>query len=722
MPIRLTIKMTTRRVLILAPLLLTLILLQSYFWVPTYEQQTRGNPDRLEKYITASIGDASLLNPILSADSASSEIENMVFEGLIDRDKDLRFRGRLATSWKIYEEAFFYVNGVAHVPGQGVLDPAGVAQVIRDAQKAAPPASALKSTLENIVGIQVIPSRQFRTTREGTPAPANRPKKAITLRGQAPARIKLVLHQIDPDLFANLTLLLGRDYFTSFPAQNYLQADGPLGSGQLDGWAREILPAVEHNPVIEFNLRPNVRFHDGHILDAGDVKFTYEAIIAPQNLSPRIADYEPVKAVQVLDPLTVRVVYKRLYSPGFGTWAMGILPEHLLNSEALRREAIRAGKEPANFTMRQSAFNRHPIGCGPFVFREWKSDEYIALDRFEDYWEGPPNYKAFIYRIIPDLLTQEMEFYAGTLDAYGQPPGGVPPYQTRRLENDPRFQSFSGTSFGYSYIGYNMRREPFDDPRVRRALGMAIDVDKIIKYVLYGQGKRISGPFPLQTDYYDRRIAPLPCDPEGALRLLAEAGWKRDAQGWLTKDGRRLQFTLITNSGNDIRKAILAVAQDAWKQIGIDVRTDLLEWSVFIQERVDKHDFDAVILGWSMGIDPDLYQIWHSSQTGPNQLNFVAFQDQEADRLIVAIRQEYNHQRQVDLCHELQKIIAAAQPYTFLFVREWTAVLDRRIVLREVDAAGKGVYKKITPTPTGNIMYDFNKWIKLSEVPNFAVD
>ncbi len=107
--------MTIRRVLILAPTLLILFLLQSYFWVPTYEQQTRGNPYRLNEFITASIGDASILNPILSADSASSDINSLVFEGLIDRDEELRFRGRLATSWEIYEEAFFFVNEQASI-------------------------------------------------------------------------------------------------------------------------------------------------------------------------------------------------------------------------------------------------------------------------------------------------------------------------------------------------------------------------------------------------------------------------------------------------------------------------------------------------------------------------------------------------------------------------------------------------------------------------------
>jgi ABC-type transport system substrate-binding protein len=214
-------------------------------------------------------------------------------------------------------------------------------------------------------------------------------------------------------------------------------------------------------------------------------------------------------------------------------------------------------------------------------------------------------------------------------------------------------------------------------------------------------------------------VKPLPYDPKGALKLLEEAGWKRNEEGWLEKNGKRLQFTLITNNGNDLRKAILTVAQDEWRKIGIDVRTDLLEWAVFIQERVDKADFDALVLGWSMGIEPDLFQIWHSSQTHPFQLNFVGFKNEEADDLIVKIRQEYDHERQVAYCHQLHELIAQEQPYTFLYVSKWTAVLDKRIVIQERNAKGEVVYKKITPTKTGNYMFYFNKWVKLPETPVF---
>jgi ABC-type transport system substrate-binding protein len=712
--------MLTRRILIFTPVCLVILLLQSYFWVPTYEQQTRGNPERFSEYLTASIGDATLLNPILSADASSSEIETKVFEGLIDYDKNLHFRGRLATGWKIYEEAYFYVSPPTDIPGLGRASPQQIADFLIAAQKNENRSPAeLRNTLANISRISVVPPRNWQEIKSLEENNGSGNRKKITIDVSAPARIKMVLKQVDPQLFKNLTLILGKDYFANFEPRGFLKAAVELHGDQITSLAGEMLPAVEHNPVIEFFLRPGVLFHDGHEFDAGDVKFTYDSIMNPKNLSPRVSGYEPVKSVDIIDPLKVRIIYKRLYSPAIGTWSMGILPQHLLNDEALKEEARRLGKDPEQFTMRQSLFNRNPVGCGPFVFSEWKSDQHIILDRFEHYWEGAPNYKQYVFRIIPDLLTQEMEFYAGTLDVYGggYPPHGIPPHQIDRFKNDDRYQTISDTAFGYTYIGYNIRRKPFDDPVVRRALSMAIDVDRIIKFVLNDQGERITGPFVKQTDFYNRDIEMIPYNPEGALELLQQAGWHRDADGWLEKDGNRLQFTLITNSGNDSRKSILAIAQNAWRQLGIDVRTDLVEWSVFIEERVNKLDFDALILGWVMDIEPDLYQIWHSSQTNPHQLNFVGFENEEADELIIKIRQEYNNDRKVQYCHRLHEIIAAELPYTFLYVRKWTAVLDRRIVIKEADNQGRISYRKITPTQTGLLDYDFNRWVKLARVP-----
>lgn len=689
--------MWTKRILVFFPLLICLFLFQSYLWVPNYEDQTKGNPQRLVQYINASIGDAALLNPILSSDSASSEIESLVFEGLLDRDKDLNLRPRVAKSWHIYEEVYVLLNPKKGLEGSQIK--------AKIEQKIGVPGGSPLSSVEEV---RLLPPESI--SCRNLSSKDGRSPKVCEIR--YPERVFIRLSKVEPEIERYLLGVLGEDYFEGLDPAEFVTMEEEFKGELLPRLMEDLIKPVIENPVIIFRLREGVRFHDGHPLTAEDVKFTYEAIMDPKNLSPRLSDFEPVRSVEVLDPYTVKVTYKRLYSPAISTWSMGILPKHLLNKEALEKEAKARGL--TSISIRQSQFNRNPVGSGPFRFVEWKSDQYIRLKRFEDYWEGPPNYQEYVFRVIPDPLTQEMEFYSGTIDSYN-----VLPHQAQRLRRDERFQSFSGLSFGYTYIGFNLKREIFQDINIRKALAMAIDVDKIIHYVLYGQGQRITGPFPIQTPYYNQEIEPIPYDPEGARRLIEASGYKRDKDGFYAKDGKRLAFTLITNSGNDIRKAILAIVQDYWRNIGVDVRTDLVEWSVFVQERIGKRDFDAVILGWMMGVDPDLYQIWHSSQTGPFQLNFVGYSNPRADDLIVKIRKEYDENKKVPYCHELHEVIAKDQPYIFLYCTKWTALLDKRIVIMEKKEDGSFAYKKITPSKTGNYMYDFNKWIKLRERPVF---
>jgi ABC-type transport system substrate-binding protein len=706
--------MWTKRILILLPVVVCLFLASSYFWVPTYEQQARATPDRLSQFISASIGDAQILNPILNADTASSSVCGMIFEGLIDRDKELNWRGRLATSWEVFEEAYFVVNP------KDKQTPEQIAALIRsEMSRPVQEATPLSMCVANIKSVEILPAETLTETLQEPdpkqePAGGKVPKTVdVTVTVERPARIKLTLRKVDQDVFKTLSEIVGKGYFSSFKAEEHVSVAPAAFDAKKPEYAKEFLPATEHNPMVLFRLRKGVKFHDGHEFDSGDVKFTYESIINGKNRSPRIPDYEPVKTVETPDKYTVRVVYKRLFSPGFGSWAMEILPEHLLNEKRMRTEAEQKGIPFDKFNMRKSDFNLHPIGCGPFKFEQWETDEFIKVVRFEDYWEGPAQYSARIMRIIPDTITQEMEFYAGAVDSFGPRPN-----QVRRLKADERFQNFSGLSYGYDYIGYNMRRELFKDKRVRRALGMAIDVDKIIRFVRYDQAERITGPFVKQTEYYDRSIKPLPYDPDGALTLLEEAGWKRNSAGWLEKNGERFRFTLITNNGNDIRRDIMAVAQDGWKKIGVDVNVDMLEWSVFIGKYIDQGDFDACVLGWSMGIDPDLYQIWHSSQTNPHQLNFCGFKNAEADDLIIRIRQEYDKKKQIELCHRLHRIIADEQPYTFISVGRWTALLDRRIVRVRRDKTGEVIgYERIKATKTGDYAYDFLHWLKVPKVP-----
>ncbi|MFQ5847758.1 MAG: ABC transporter substrate-binding protein [Candidatus Methylomirabilales bacterium] len=692
--------MRVKQVLILAPTLVSLFLLQSYFWVPTFEDQVKGDPGRLTRYIETSIGDASILNPTLSADSASSAINSLVFEGLIDRDFDLSFRGRLAESWEIFEEAYLVVDETQRLPDGTSATADRLLRYLEEVRAAGNPA------LRGVRKIELLPGRS-RVEQIEVKAPGPGGKTPVTHAVQVtvrqPPRLRFTLREVDQDFFIKLNRLLA-GYPDRIDPSRFVEAGEPIVTRER---AAALVPPTEHNPVVLFRLRKGVLFHDGHEFDSGDVKFTYETIMAPENLSPRVPDFEPVKSVESLGRYTVKITYKRLFEPGFASWGMGMLPEHLLNRGRLRAEAMRAGRDPQSFSVRDSGFNRAPIGTGPFRFGEWKTDQFIRLTRFTDYWEGAPNLHEYFFRIIPDLLTAELTFYGGTSDAYG-----AQPHQVERLKHDPRFQAFSRLGLGYTYIGYNMRRPVFRDARVRKALGMAINVQEIIDYVLYGQAERTTGPYPKQTDFYDPTVTPLPYDPEGALRLLAEAGWTRNAAGWLKKNGKPLAFTLITNSGNEIRRAVMVVAQNAWRRLGIKVETLTLEWAVFINARVDKGDFDALVLGWAMGLDADLYQIFHSSQTGHFQLNFVGYSNPEADRLMIRIRREYNHTRQVAMARHLHEIIAQDQPYTFLFVRKALMLLDRKLVRMVGRADGASRYLPIVPDKLGGIKFHFNQWVK----------
>jgi ABC-type transport system substrate-binding protein len=707
--------MLLKRLLIIVPLVFILVLLQSFIWVPTYDKQAAGNPDRLRTYVEASIGDAKILNPTLNADTASSGIVALVFDGLLDFDDKLALRGRLATDWQITEEAYLLVN-----PGKRLADGAlaSGAELLRQFQRALD-GGKFPELKKNIREMRLLPSEK-RAVKLALPEQQPGGKAKITsveIFVELPERVAFFLHEVDQDFFTRLTPLLGKGYFEGFPYDKHITVNQTELRKKLQPRFGEFLAVGEHNPVILFNLRKGVRFHDGHEFNAADVKFTYDAIMNPKNLSPRTSDFEPIKEIQIIDPYKVRVVYKRLFSPAIYAWTMGILPEHLLDDRALKEEMDRRNlstEARAAFGMRDSDFNRRPIGTGAFRFVEWQTDEFIHLKRNQDYWEGAPEYADYFFRIVPDLLTQEVEFRAGAIDYYG-----AQPHQVARYKEDKSYQSFSSLGFGYSYIGYNMRNPLFADRRVRRALGMAINVDEIIKYLLYGEGKQVTGPFPQNTEWYNPQVKPLPYDPEGARRLLAQAGWKTNSAGWLERDGKLLEFNLITNSGNPIRKNIMTIVQNAWRGIGVKCNTQYFEWAVFLKDFINTGSFDATVLGWSMGIDPDIYQIFHSSQAGPQQLNFVGYDNPKADELILRIRQEYDRERQRELTHELHRVIADDQPYTFLFVGLATRVLDKKIVIVERAPDGKERYVKIFPTQGGNITYYFNKWRKLEFTPDF---
>jgi peptide/nickel transport system substrate-binding protein len=430
---------------------------------------------------------------------------------------------------------------------------------------------------------------------------------------------------------------------------------------------------------IIFHLREGVKWHDGVEFTADDVLFTYETVTDPEVPTPYASEYGPVEAVEAVDKYTVRVTYKESFAPALESWGMGILPKHILEGKDITQEQ----------------YTRNPVGTGPYKFTEWVTGQKIVLEAFDDYFEGRPNVDKYVTRVISDPATMFLELKFGGLDYMGL----TPPQFKLQADTElfkRHFQKFRYPAFAYTYMGYNILDPKFRDKRVRRALTHAINKRDIIKGVLMGYGTPCTGPFPPESWAFNPDVKDPEYDPETARRLLEEAGWSPGADGILQKDGEPFRFDLITNQGNDTRIKTAQIIKEHLKALGIEMNIKVLEWQAMLHEFVDKKRFEAVLMGWALGRDPDAYIIWHSSQTKEGAFNFISYKNEEVDRLLIEGRRTFDMERRKEIYHRVHEILAEEQPYTFLYVPDSLPVLHKRF---------KGVEK----APLG-IWYDFIKW------------
>jgi len=432
---------------------------------------------------------------------------------------------------------------------------------------------------------------------------------------------------------------------------------------------------------IVFKLRRNVRWHDGHPFTARDVLFGFETIINPNTPTAYAEDFRQVKKAEALDDYTFRVTYEKPFAPALSSWGnLVVLPKHLLEGKDITK----------------SELARRPIGTGPYRFREWISRDRVILEANPDYFEGRPYIDRYVVRVIPDLATMFLELKAGGLDLMG-----LTPMQYKRQTSDAffekNFRKYRYLANAYTYLGYNLLEPKFQDKRVRQGLSHAIDKEEIIKVVLLGLGVPATGPYKPGLWFYNPNVKKYPYDPSKALALLKEAGWEdRDGDGLLDKNGQPFEFTVITNEGNALRLRTAVIIQERLKKIGIRMKIRVIEWSAFINEFIDKKNFEATILGWTTGFEPDPYDIWHSSKTGKKELNFITYKNAEVDELLEAGRRIFDQEKRTAIYRRFQEILAEEQPYTFLYVPEALPIVHARI-------------HGIEPSPLG-ISYNFDRW------------
>ncbi|HKN19003.1 MAG TPA: peptide-binding protein, partial [Dissulfurispiraceae bacterium] len=379
------------------------------------------------------------------------------------------------------------------------------------------------------------------------------------------------------------------------------------------------------------------------------------------------------------DKYTVQVTYKEPFAPALESWGMGIVPKHLLEGKDLSSPEI----------------NRNPVGNGPYRLTEWVTGQKIVLDAFDNYFEGRPNIDKVIYRIIPDTATMFLELKFGGIDFMGLTP---PQYklQANSAFFNKYFQKFKYPSFGYTYLGYNLLNPLFSDKRVRQAIAHAINKKEIIAGVLLGYGTPCTGPFPPESWAYNPDVKDYDYSPAKALAMLAEAGWKMNSSGLLEKDGRTFSFTVLVNQGNDERIKTAEILKEQLKLVGIEIKIKVLEWQAMLHDFIDKKRFEAVIMGWALSRDPDIYDIFHSSKTKEGEFNFISYRNDTVDRLLLEGRRTFSLEKRKMIYHRIHQVLAEEQPYAFLYVPDALPVLNKRF---------KGVVK----APLG-IDYDFIHW------------
>ncbi len=432
--------------------------------------------------------------------------------------------------------------------------------------------------------------------------------------------------------------------------------------------------------TITFHLREGVRWHDGTPFTSADVLFTYQLLVDPDTPTAYAERYMQVSKAETPDAHTFRVHYEKPLASALISWGVGIHPRHLLEGEDVTA----------------SPLSRSPVGTGPYRFVEWKTGEKIELKANPDYFEGEPFIQRVVYRFIPDPSTMFLELQSGGLDMMD-----LTPIQYARQTETPAFKrnfnKYRYPAFGYTYLGFNLRRPLFQDKRVRQAFAHAINKQEIVDGVLLGLGQIATGPYKPGTWPYNPDVRRYAYDPEQARTLLAEAGWRdSDGDGVVEKDGRDFSFVLMTNQGNDSRIKAGEIIQRRLADIGIDVKLRVVEWASFLKEFINPGDFDALIMGWNIPMDPDGYNVWHSSKTRPGELNFINFQNAEVDELLEKGRRTLDQEQRKAYYDRFQEILAEEQPYVFLFVPDALPAVAARV-------------HGIEPAPAG-ITHNFIRW------------
>ena len=451
----------------------------------------------------------------------------------------------------------------------------------------------------------------------------------------------------------------------------------------LEGELAESWQVSADQRTITFKLKPNLKWSDGKPLTSADALWTWQAVTAEATRSPYASDFQLVKKAETPDAQTFSVTYEQAYAPALDSWAgLQILPKHLLEGQDLHT----------------TAFARKPVGSNYYQLDSWTNGENIKLSRNATSVLGQAKIDRLITRIIPDSSAQFLELMAGNIDSMGLDPIKYARIIPARPELKQKLALYKELGNSYTYMGFNLKRKPYDDIRVRKAINYAIDKQEIIDGVYLGLGIDIASPYKPGTRWSNPDLKPYPYNPQKAKALLKEAGFvDSDGDGVLERDGKPFSFEIVTNQNKEREKSAVLI-QRRLKDVGIQVNIRAIEWASFISRFIKTGDFDVVILGWGLGLDPDQFNIWHSSQQAAGQFNFIGYNNPAIDKLLEQGRTELNPDKRQKIYHEFAKVLLEDSPIVYLSAGYGLSAIHKRV---------KGIDETTPPAGVGWNSYDW---------------
>jgi peptide/nickel transport system substrate-binding protein len=397
---------------------------------------------------------------------------------------------------------------------------------------------------------------------------------------------------------------------------------------------------------VTWKLKPGVTWHDGTPLTSADVKFTVEAINDPAYNPESTDGFDRIASVDTPDPLTAVVHYREVYAPYALQFVRGLFPKHVLEGRDIDRA---------------SDYNRAPLGTGPYRVAEWKSGEYIRLERVSTYWRGTefPRIRQILFRFIPNTNTRINQLKSGEVHLVAMFPWD----KHREVAAIPGITVHRTPGNAYEHVTLNQRRvAAFRDVQVRRALLHAIDRDTLASAILDGLAPVTHGAIQPVSWAYAADVTTYPFDAVRARSLLEDAGW-RDANGddLREKDGQPLRFTLITQAGFAVRETVSQVLQRQFRDVGVDMAVQLVD-GTSISGLWFEGNFDAMLHWWQMPADPELTLFFAADRIPPRGRNINYFEDQAVTELVYAADRTIDQAERKRLLGEAQRRIADLLP------------------------------------------------------------